>query len=154
MSAPRKNNLQVKTDLNSLVEILSWFAKLYEPQISKQIWLRCQLALAEGFTNAVRHAHKDRPKEFTIDLEVTISDDRIEMQIWDCGDGFDLKQHLDNMPSMEDNQTGGGRGLQLIQKATDDFSYTQTGDRRNCLFMLKFYSRENGSIQPKIADLS
>lgn len=139
MSVPRKNNLQVKTDLQALTEILSWFAQLYEPQIPKQIWLRCELAFAEGFTNAVRHAHKDQLPEVPIDLEVSISDDTIEMRIWDCGSGFDLKQHLTKMPQGEDNQTGGGRGLHLIQKTTDYFSYTPTGARRNCLLMIKTY---------------
>lgn len=152
MSLPRKNNLQVKTDLNALAEILSWFAQLYEPQIPRQIWLRCELALAEGFTNAVRHAHKDKSKDVPIDVEVTIADDTIEMRIWDGGAGFDLKQHLENIPKSEDNQTGGGRGLQLIQKTTDDFSYTRTVDNRNCLLMMKSYRGENGSIQRKIAD--
>ncbi len=152
MSLPRKNNLQIKTDLEALAEILSWFARLYSPQIPRQIWLRCELALAEGFTNAVRHAHKDKSKEVPIDVEVTISDDTIEMEIWDSGAGFDLKQYLETMPKSEDNQTGGGRGLQLIQKTTDDFSYTRTADNRNCLLMIKFYRGENGSSQRKIAD--
>lgn len=154
MSVPRKNNLQVKTDLNALAEVLSWFAQLYEPQIPRAIWLRCELALAEGFTNAIRHAHKDKPEELPIDLEVTISDHKIEMRIWDKGAGFDLKQHLKNLPKPEENQTGGRRGLQLIQKTTDDFSYTRTADNRNCLLMIKLYCSENGSIQRKIADLS
>ena len=154
MSVPRKNNLQVKTDLNALAEILSWFAKLYEPQIPRQIWLRCELALAEGFTNAVRHAHKHKPPEVPIDLEVTISDNTIEMRIWDRGPGFDLKQYLENIQKPEDNETGGGRGLQLIQKTTDDFSYTRNADNRNCLLTIKSYSGENGSIQRKIEDLS
>lgn len=154
MSVPRKNNLQIKTECNALAEILSWFAKLYSPQIPRQIWLRCELALAEGFTNAVRHAHKNKPPEVPIDLEVTISDNTIEMRIWDRGPGFDLKQYLENMPKPEDNQTGGGRGLQLIQKTTDDFSYTRNADNRNCLLMIKSYSEENGSIQRKIEDLS
>ncbi len=139
MSLKRKNYLQVKTDLNALAEILSWFAQLYEPQIPRPIWLRCELALAEGFTNAVRHAHKDKPQEVPIDVEASISDDSIEMRIWDRGSAFDLKQHLGKIADAEDNQTGGGRGLQLIQKTTDDFSYTRTADNRNCLFMIKSY---------------
>jgi serine/threonine-protein kinase RsbW len=147
LSVPRKHNLKVKTDLNALGEILSWFAKLYEPQIPRQIWLRCELALAEGFTNAVRHAHKNKPPEVPIDLEVTISDDTTEMRIWDSGPGFDLAAYLDKMLKPENNQTGGGRGLQLIQKTTDHFSYTRTADNRNCLLTIKSYRAENGSIQ-------
>lgn len=154
LSVPRKNYLQVKTDLKALAEILSWFAQFYEPQIPRQIWLRCELALAEGFTNAVRHAHKDRSKEVPIALEVTISEDTIEMRIWDTGPGFDLKKHMEKMPKSDDNQTGGGRGLQLIQKTTDNFSYSRTADNRNCLLMIKCYRDENGSSQRKIADLS
>ena len=150
----RKNNLQVKTELNALTAILSWFGQLHEPQIPKSTWLRCELALAEAFTNAVRHAHKNKSSEIPIDIEVTISDGGIEIRIWDEGEAFDLNKHLEKMLSARDNQTGGGRGLQLIQKTTDFFSYTRTDLGRNCLLMVKFYSGDTGSSQRKIADLS
>jgi serine/threonine-protein kinase RsbW len=154
LSSPRKYHLQVQTDLEAVHPILSWFEQLYEPQIPKAIWLRCGLALIEGFTNAVRYANKDLPPETPIDLEITISAETIEMRIWDDGSPFDLERKIKEMPVGLENETGGGRGLQLIQKTTDNFSYTPGENRRNCLLMVKRYEAENGSSQRIIADFN
>lgn len=154
MPVSRSSYLQVQTDLNALTQILSWFEQLYDSRIPKKVWLRCELALAEGFTNAVRHAHKNKPSEVPIEMEVILSDATIEIRIWDCGPPFNLEEKLKNMPVNEENETGGGRGLQLIQKIADSFSYTRAGDRRNCLSIVKFYGDENGSNQRKTVDFN
>lgn len=152
MPLSRINNLKLQTELNALNQILSWFNELYEPQIPRSVWLRCELALAEGFTNAVRHAHKEKSSETPIDIEVTISNEMIEIRIWDCGPPFNLEERLKKMPTNDENQSGGGRGIQLIQKTTDHFSYRRTADDRNCLLMIKFYSGDSGSNHRKIDD--
>lgn len=154
MPVSRSSHLQVQTDLNALTQILSWFEQLYEPQIPKKVWLRCELALAEGFTNAVRYAHKNQPLEVPIDIEVILSDERIEMRIWDYGPPFDLEAKLKSMPMNEENDTGGGRGLQLIQKISDKFSYIRQENNRNCLLMTKAYGQEKGSSQRKTVDFN
>ena len=146
MPVLRKSNLQLKTDLAALSDVLGWFNELHQPSIAREIWLRCQLALAEAFTNAVRHAHKDRSKEVPIDLEVTISEDAIEMRIWDFGPPFDLKEKLRKMPRNQENESGGGRGLRLLEAIADSISYTRI-DNRNCLLMVKNYGEDKGLSQ-------
>ncbi|MBL1211004.1 ATP-binding protein, partial [Geminocystis sp. GBBB08] len=54
---------QVKTDLIYLEEVLLQFESVKQDWIRQKDWLQCQLALAEGFTNAVRHAHRNKPLE-------------------------------------------------------------------------------------------
>ncbi|MFP4009877.1 MAG: ATP-binding protein, partial [Spirulinaceae cyanobacterium] len=49
-------NLQLKTQLESLEEVLEWFEGIALKYLSDQAYWQCQLALTEGFTNAVRHA--------------------------------------------------------------------------------------------------
>lgn len=139
MSTLSKRNLQLKSDLKALTDLLTWFERLYDPRISQGVWLRCELGLVEAFTNAVRHAHKNLSSKVTIDLEVTISEDCIEMRVWDFGPPFDLKEKLKTMPTNHENDSGGGRGLRLLETIADHLSYTRTSDNRNCLLMVKYY---------------
>lgn len=129
----------VPTDLKELDQVLSWFDQLYQPSIPKKVWLQCQLALAEGFTNAVRHAHKDLPPNIPVDIEVTLFPEYLEMRIWDQGSPFDLEQRLQELDHKVDEQAGGGRGIAIMQKIADKLSYTRTDDNRNCLLIRKNY---------------
>ena len=130
---------QVPTDLKALDQLLSWFDQLYQPSISKKVWLQCQLALAEGFTNAVRHAHKDLSPSVPIDIEVTLFPERLELRIWDRGQPFDLEKRLQSREHKVSEEAGGGRGIAIMQKIADKLSYTRTDDNRNCLLITKVY---------------
>jgi serine/threonine-protein kinase RsbW len=90
----QKIRLQVKTDLKALAQVLQWYEQLEDLPIPKKILEECKVALAEGFTNAVRHAHKNMPVETPIELEVAVFNNRLEMRIWDYGQAFDLKAKL------------------------------------------------------------
>lgn len=148
MSTLSRNHIQLKTDLRNLTDVLVWFDQLYNSLIPKEVWLRCQLALAEAFTNAVRHAHKNQTSEVPIDIEVTLTEKCIEMRIWDYGSPFDLKEKLKLMPVNHENDSGGGRGLRLLEAIADHLSYTRTAEQRNCLLMVKYYGNEDkGSSQ-------
>lgn len=131
--------LQVNTDLDALAPVLEWFDQFNAPPIPSQTWMQCQLALAEGFTNAVRHAHEGRPMDLLIDMEVQVFDDRMEIRIWDQGEPFDLEGRLQGMPQELDSEAEGGRGLRLMERISDCLSYTRTQDDRNCLLIVKKY---------------
>lgn len=132
--------LQVKTDLGALAEVLSWFDQFAEAGIPHIVWMQCQLALAEGFTNAVRHAHHNQPIDTPIEIEVTLLHQAIEIQIWDQGPEFDLKQCLSSMPNQVDRNAEGGRGLKLMDQVADELSYSRLPDQRNCLLIVKNYA--------------
>lgn len=134
----QRADLQVNTDLNALMDVLAWFDQFNHPPIPFQIWLQCQLALAEGFTNAVRHAHHGQA-DLPIDLEVIMFPERLEIRIWDQGEPFDLHQRLKNLPTEMDSEAEGGRGLKLMQKIADSLTYARTPDSRNCLLIVKHY---------------
>lgn len=135
----KKSIKQVPTDLKALDEVLLWFDQLKQPPIPKKAWLQCQLAIAEGFTNAVRHAHKGLSSNVPIDIEVTLFPQALEMRIWDQGPPFDLEQQLRNLEQNVDENAGGGRGIAILQKIADKLSYTRTDDNRNCLLIVKSY---------------
>ena len=135
--------LQVNTDLNALTKVLSWFDQFKGAPLPDRDWLQCQLMLAEAFTNAVRHAHKGRPVELLIDIEVMTFAEQIELRLWDGGDPFDLADRLEHLPLTVEQEAEGGRGLQLMRKLADVLSYTRL-DKRNCLLIVKRYSKQHG----------
>jgi serine/threonine-protein kinase RsbW len=105
----KKADLQINTGRSALDPVLSWFAQLYEQRIPTSVWIRCQLALAEGFTNAVRHAHQGKQPDLPVDIEVTVCTESVEIKIWDSGATFDLEQKLKIcQKSILKLQAGGG----------------------------------------------
>jgi serine/threonine-protein kinase RsbW len=87
-------SLQVNTDLNALTRVLEWFEQLKDLSLPNEVWWKFQLALAEGFTNAVRHAHKNLPVETPVKLEIMVFNGRLELKVWDCGPYFDFDAKL------------------------------------------------------------
>jgi serine/threonine-protein kinase RsbW len=88
-------SLQVNTDLNALTRVLQWFEQLKDLSLPNEVWWKFQLALAEGFTNAVRHAHKNLPVETPVQLEIMVFNGRLELKVWDCGPYFDFDAKLE-----------------------------------------------------------
>lgn len=86
--------LQVNTDLTAVNQVLDWYEQLENLPIPRTIFWQCKLAIVEGFTNAVRHAHKDLPLETPIELEVTVFNESVEIKIYDYGQPFDLEAKL------------------------------------------------------------
>ncbi|MGI0495396.1 ATP-binding protein [Alkalinema pantanalense CENA528] len=148
-SLDQRYSLQVHSDVAVLAQVLSWFNQLYQPSIPKPIWLQCQTILAEGLTNAIRHAHRDKPSATPVDIEVSFSHQQpshhqsshhqIVIKVWDCGSAFDLDQKIQNLPDRIDPQQYGGRGIQIMKKLADQIHYDRMDDQRNCLVIIKNY---------------
>ncbi len=134
-----QNQIQVRSLLTELSLVLSWFNQLNQGAIPSGVWVQCQTALAEGFTNAVRHAHKSKPADTPIEVEVIVQDRCLEIRVWDQGDVFNLAQKLASNPKLVDKTSIGGRGLVLLDKISDHLSYSRTADDRNCLLIVKNY---------------
>ncbi len=135
----RTQSLQVKSELTALQVALQWFHRTHLPQIPREVWLQCQIGLAEGLTNAIRHAHRDRSPETPILIEFLVEERTLELRIWDEGPEFDLQKKLSSIPAVVDSEQVGGRGLRLIQRIADDFSYRRSPDHRNCLTIVKHF---------------
>ena len=134
-----REHLVVQSDLAFLTQVQEWFEQFCCRHSNGLFWLKGQrypltLALAEGFTNAVRHAHHELPKETTIEIELMLWDDRIEIRIWDQGQPFDPN-------AIEEPQPGtlreGGYGWFLLRRLADRVVYERDPDGRNCLLIVK-----------------
>ncbi|MGK7873415.1 MAG: ATP-binding protein [Xenococcaceae cyanobacterium] len=133
--------LQVNTELIALDQVLKWYEQLEHLSIPQKVWLQCQLALAEGFTNVVRHAHKGLPLETPIEIAIMVFNERLEMRIWDYGQPFDLEAKLRELRELKENRLcqEGGRGLSIIQNLVTRVNYTRTSNKRNCLLLVKYF---------------
>lgn len=135
--------LQVHSDLYQLAgQVLPWFDQLYQPSIPSGIWLRCQLALAEAFSNAVRHAHRGLPTETLIKIEVAVYEEYLELRVWDSGPSFDFQRKLQEELAVSNLEGGGGRGIKLMYDIADELSYNRIGEQQNCLLLVKFFDRD------------
>jgi serine/threonine-protein kinase RsbW len=131
----------VKSDLASLNDLQSWFRHLCRrhggrwSNLEDSVY-RLNLALAEGFTNAVRHAHAGMPQETSIEVQVAFESEQVEIQIWDAGHPF-------NPDVLEEPKPGtlrltGGYGWFLLRRLVDQVSYDRTG-QQNCLRLIKVW---------------
>lgn len=133
--------LKTAADQPLAQQILDWFSELNSPPISDaKIWWQCQTAFKEAFDNLVEHAHAGLPLDTPIEVEAIRLQDCIEMRLWDYGPEVDLQAKLQTMPDLLENGRDRGRGLHLINRIADEWSYTRTEDGRNCMFILKLFS--------------
>lgn len=96
-----KIHLQVNSELQALEQVLDWYEQLKNQPIPQQVFQQCQLVLAEGFTNVVRHAHQGLPSETPIELEVTVFKESLEIRIWDYGQPFDLEAKVNELKEID-----------------------------------------------------
>ena len=123
---------------DSLIQVLSWFEQ-FKPFMPPIAWMQSQAALVEGFTNAVRHAHRNLASDTPIDIEVLLNQGVIELRVWDQGDNFDLESFMKSLPSEVDIDAESGRGLKLMARAVERLEYRRLDEQRNCLYMIKHW---------------
>ena len=141
MRLPIQIRIEVESDLQAIDLVLLQFNKLYDNRISQQDWLQCQLALVEGFTNAVRHAHRNLPLETPIEIEFALCLEKITIRIFDYGQPFDLNNFINTMLAKDTNWLGSGRGIAIINKVSDVLKYDRISNNKNCLVITKYFNR-------------
>jgi serine/threonine-protein kinase RsbW len=129
--------IHVNTDLNELSRVLEWFQDLSQESVNAEDWMQCQIALAEGFTNVVRHAHQSLPPQTLIEIDLNFYPNHVEMRIWDCGPPFSLIEQIDHHRTSVTDSSISGRGLMLLQKIANELDYTRVDETRNCLSLIK-----------------
>ncbi|AFY45001.1 anti-sigma regulatory factor [Nostoc sp. PCC 7107] len=135
-----RDHLSVRSELPLLNKVQQWFEQFCLQYLFQRGWsenqlYRLNLALAEGFTNAVRHAHEALPPETTIDIEASLWVDRIELRIWDHGQPFNPDAIAEPKPGTPQE---GGYGWFLLRRLTDQVVYERSPDERNCLLIVEY----------------
>ena len=101
--------------------------------------MQCQMAIAEGFTNAVRHAHGEEFKEYPIGINLTLAENTLDIRIWDHGkQNFDLEHYIANLDMQVNEFASGGRGIIILKKIASKLAYQRDQQRQqNCLLISK-----------------
>ena len=136
----RSIKIEAPSDLKALDQVLFQFNQIHQSFIPLRDWLQCRLALAEGFTNAVRHAHKNLPPEITIRIEVILKETAIEIKIWDHGSAFDLHSFIAETSEKYDGWLKSGRGIPILNKISNRLDYYRTEKQENCLLIIKEFT--------------
>lgn len=137
MKVLRTFSIEVPSDLQALDRILFQFNQIYQDFIPYRDWLQCRLALAEGFTNAVRHAHKNLSQDVLIAIEIILKQNAMEIRIWDYGAAFDLQNFIAETSKKHHDWLNSGRGIPLLNKIADHLEYYRTEQQQNCLLIVK-----------------
>ncbi len=138
----RQTSLVVRSDLRVLNSIEDWFQQFCAQSGCRLVWLKqqaypMQLALVEGFSNAVRHAHKSLPTDTEIKIDLALWDDRIEIRIWDRGEPFDPTTLKEPAPG---TLRLGGYGWFLLRRLADQAEYQRCRQGGNCLWLVKHHT--------------
>ncbi|HWP45544.1 MAG TPA: ATP-binding protein [Candidatus Limnocylindrales bacterium] len=110
-----------------------------------------KIATFEAFSNAVKHAHLNRP-ELEIIIQLTLEAQKFEVQIFDCGKGFDFEKMkilsqargaLLNYTFRPASLSEIGFGIFIITSLMDQVLYIPAtgGSKYNQLVMIKYLSR-------------
>ncbi len=146
-----KAQLTVDSRLEELAVVQQWFRSTIVRFSVEAPWIddqfdKLNLALAEGFTNAVRHAHADLPGTTPIDIELILHSDKIEIFIFDQGQPFDPSSISEPKPGA---LREGGYGWFLLRRLADQVTYAPMSKQttpqslspdsrwRNCLRIVK-----------------
>lgn len=140
MTLPIEIKFEVKSDLQAVDLVLLQFNNIYHRTILQQDWLQCQLALVEGFTNAIRHAHKNLPPETPIVIQITLDEAKMTIRIWDYGKPFNLDKFIAETSKNNRSWQGSGRGIAIMYKIADVLRYERVSATQNCLLIVKYFT--------------
>ena len=140
MKVLRIIEIEVPSDLNALSQVLFQFNQIYQDFIPLRDWLQCRIAVAEGFTNAVKHAHKDLSTDISIRIEVVLKKTAMEIRIWDYGATFDLQNYIAKTSRQNQNWLASGRGIPILDKISDHLEYYRSDNQQNCLLIIKKFA--------------
>ena len=129
-----KSEINVPSDLKFLNIVETWLVGCLETELKESVdWSRqssrLRLALVEAYSNVVRHAHKDQPY-LPVLIRLELKEQDIALEVWDCGEGYDLSKYL--APNPLEKQEG-GYGWLIINRLMDKVEYQLQLDGGNCL---------------------
>ena len=117
--------LHYVTEIASRLDQISPLWSKYQQEIAEQTGLardaellcELRLALTEGLTNAIVHAHCEDGRPMRVELHV--GPKQIEFDIFDTGPGFRFETKTDCPNPYAES----GRGMFLVQAFVDDVAY-------------------------------
>lgn len=110
--------------------------------IAKEVADDFEICLLEALNNIIKHSYLGS-EDYKIDISVTISDDKIEVELQDTGNPKTNtgKAKLDFDPDDIENLPEGGMGLYIIENLMDETHYFSENNL-NTYRLIKFYHKK------------
>jgi len=106
-----------------------------EFKISEDIYGNILIAALEATNNAIMHGNKlDAEKEVAI--EFNLIEDKLKVKVDDQGPGFDY-EHIPDPTAPENLENVNGRGIFLMEKLSDNISFSRNGATVELEFNMK-----------------
>ena len=85
------------------------------------------ISVIEACTNALEHGNRCCPEE-NVRLILTMKPDKLVIEIYDKGCGFDFTSYLKHIPDPSDIHKQRGRGIYIMVHMMDSLSYEMVPD--------------------------
>jgi serine/threonine-protein kinase RsbW len=100
--------------------------------LRKQDWFATELLLREALNNAVVHGCRNDPS-LSFSCRLTISDQKIIIEVSDEGTGFDWRRKSEFQPANSDES---GRGLSIYAIYANSIKFNESG---NCVTLTQIF---------------
>jgi serine/threonine-protein kinase RsbW len=139
-------SLKVNSDLDLMTAVAEWFEQFNHPPLDPRLWQEGQIALIEGFTNAVRHAHQHLSPITPVEIAVELSSEALQISIWDRGATYDIElafeqlSQLINNPDFDPLEREAQWGSIMLLKLRNEYGWQicyQRQQDKNCLRIAK-----------------
>lgn len=109
--------------------------EVLDETVAEQIRVAVQIALHEAVMNAIVHGNQRQP-QLTVKVSWQVVDCQAEIEVVDCGIGFQPGQVPD--PAAPENRIRpGGRGLAMIRHFVDEVAWNELGNAIRMKFSLR-----------------
>ncbi len=99
----------------------------FDEETSSQV----TMAVIEAGTNAIQHGHRRDPSK-EVDVRFRLYGDRLEVDVYDRGPGFQLDEVNGDITSPEHLLDLRGRGIFIMRSCMDAVDFRFTGDGTVC----------------------
>lgn len=142
MSTPKvkiNKELKCKSSTDNLTLVRNFIKSTAEERgVSKETIGKIILAVDEACTNIIKHAYA-YSSEGDIHLKVKTDKKRFSIEIVDSGSHFNPQVIPEpDVKKMQKAKKGGGLGMFLMKKLMDEVRYSDLGNNRNQVILVKY----------------
>ena len=96
--------------------------------IKSDVANKIAISVIEACTNALEHGNKSAPEK-NVRMVIKRDPDKIAIEVYDWGKGFDYKEYLEHIPDPSNIHHLRGRGIYIMKEMMDNLSFEQIKDR-------------------------
>ncbi|MBN1185111.1 MAG: ATP-binding protein [Bacteroidales bacterium] len=131
-----EKSIKIPSKIESLREIEKLIDDIAaEYKLTSEVYGNVLIASLEAVNNAIMHGNKqDNSKE--VDVAFILDKSKLRVQVKDQGPGFDYN-NIPDPTAPENLENINGRGIFLMQKLSDNISFSDEGSLVELIFNIK-----------------